>query len=186
MYHIQNTLPVVHQIRQAQYASISHPALDQNEDEVPARYEISSLRSSSLTRSPSPYTEHEHLIWYRGMFGTVALKKTSKYSQASGVGANGKIPIVSGTVWTFRPSFISYTFQLLYARSFSHVSRSLNIYPVLSKSDPIFSMCRDGDLLGLRTALSRQRVSPFVSDHEEGRTLLHVSTGFFYTWFPMY
>lgn len=182
MYHIQNTVPV-HQIRQAQYASNRHPALDQNEDEVSSRYEVSTLRSSSSTEISSPYTEQEHLLWYRGMFGTLTLRKTSKYTRASSAGANGKTPLVSGTVWTFRPSFISYTLQLLYARSFGRISRSLNIYPMLSNSDPIFFVCFDGDLLGLQTALSRQRVSPFVVD-ERGWTLLHVSTGFFHSWFP--
>ena len=178
MYHIQNTVPVVHQIRQAQYASIRHAALDQKEDKVSSKYEVSSLHSSNLTGSP-PYTEQEHLLWYRGMFGTVTLKKTSKYYQALNAGADGDMPLVNQTVWAFRPSFINYTLQLLYARSFGYVSRSLNVYPVLSESDPIFSLCEHGDLLDLQTALSRQRVSPFVTDHESGWTLLHVSTVFF-------
>ena len=169
MYHIQNTVPVVDQILQIQSASNVHPALDQYEYEVSPRCEVSTFPSS-------PYTEQKHLLWYRGMFGTMTLRKTSKYSQTPSAGANGERPLVSETVWAFTPSFISYTLQLLYARSFGHVSRSLNIYPVLSASDPIFSMCEDGDLLGLQTALSRQRVSPFVTDYESGWTLLHVST----------
>ena len=177
MYHIQNTVPIVHQIRQAQYASTLHPAVDQNEYEVSSGYEVSSLGSTNLTRSPSPYTEQEHVLWYRGMFGTMTLRKTSKYSQTPSAGADREIPLVSETVWAFTPSFISYTLQLLYARSFGQVSRSLNIYPVLSESDPIFSMCEDGDLLGLQTALSRQHVSPFVTNYY-GWTLLHVSAGF--------
>ena len=177
MYHIQNTVPVVHQILQTQSASTLHPALEQNEDKVSSGYEVSSLRSSNLRGSPSPYTEQEHLIWYRGMFGTVTLEKTSKYSQAPNAGANGKTTLISETAWTFRPSFIRYTLQLLYARSFGHVSQSLNIYPVLSEFDPIFSMCLDGDLLGLQSALSRPCASPFVTDYD-GWTLLHVSTGF--------
>ena len=170
MYHIQNTVPVVHQILQTQSASNVHPALDRYEYEVSPRCEV--------TFPSSPYTEQEHVLWYRGMFGTMSLRKTSKYSQTPSAGANGEIPLVSETVWAFTPSFISYTLQLLYARSFGHVSRSLNIYPVLSRSDPIFSMCQDGDLLGLQTALSRQLVSPFVTEHESGWTLLHVSTEF--------
>ena len=177
MYHIQNTVPVVHQILQTQSASNLRPALDQNEDEVSSGYKVSSLRSSNLTGSLSPYTEQVHSLWYRGVFGTVTLDKTSKYSQVPNPGANGRTTFVSETAWTFRPSFISYTLQLLYARSFGHVSRSLNVYPMLSNSDPIFYMCLDGDLLGLQTALSRRRVSPFVID-TTGCTLLHVNTEF--------
>ena len=175
MYHIQNTVSVVHHIRHAQSAATStlHPTLDED----PPRREVSSLCSTNIMGSSSPYTEQEHLLWCCGIFGTVALRKTSKYSQAPSAGAKEKIPLVSETVWTFRPSLISYTLQLLYARSFGHVSRSLNIYPVLSDSDPIFSMCWEGDLLGLQSALSKQRVSPFVTNCD-GWTLLHVSTAF--------
>ena len=178
MYHIQNTIPIIHRIWQAQDASNLHPALDQNQDEVSSGYEVSSLRSSNLTRCPSPYTEQEHVLWYRGMFGTMTLRKSSKYSQVPISGANGEIPLISETVWTFTPSFLSYTLQLFHARSFGHVSRSLNIYSVLSESDPIFFMCMNGDLLGLQTALGRRRVSPFVTDYESGYTLLHVRTVF--------
>ena len=177
MYHIQNTVPFTHQIRPAQSASTLIPVLDPNKDEDSPGHEISSLRSINLSRFPSSYTEHEHVLWDGGMFGTMTLRKISKYSQAPSARANRRTPLVSETVWTFKPSFISYTLQLLYARSFGYVSRSLNIYPVLSESDPIFRMCEDGDLLGLQTALSRQGVSPFVVDHEFGCTLLHVSTG---------
>ena len=176
MYHIQNTVPVVHQILQTQSMSTLYPALDKKECEVSPGYEISSLRSTPKMGSPSLYTEQECVLWYGGIFGTITLRKTSKYSQTVKAGASGKIPLVNKTVWTFRPSFISFTLQLLYARSFGYVSRNLNTYPVLSGSDPIFSICLDGDLSGLQTALSRQRVSPFVTD-ESGWTLLHVSAG---------
>ena len=177
MYHIQNTVPVVHQILQTQSMSTLYPALDKKEYKVSPEYEVSNLCSTPKMGSPSPYTEQECVLWYSGIFGLITLRKTSKYSQTVEAGASGKIPLVNKTVWTFRPSFISFTLQLLYAWSFGHVSRSLNIYPVLSKSDPIFSMCTNGDLSGLQTALSRQRVSPFVTDDEMGWTLLHVSTG---------
>ena len=170
MYHIQNTVQIVRPVKQAQSASLLH-------DDFP-RHEVSSLRCTHSRGSASPHTWQEHLLWYRGIFGTMTLRKISKYSQATSAGANGKIPLVNKTVWTFRPSFISYTLQLHYARSFRHISRSLNIYPVLSQSDPIFSMCEQGDLLGLQTALTRQCVSPFVTDYESGWTLLHVSTRF--------
>ena len=107
------------------------------------------------------------------MFGTVTLEKKSKYSKSS-ANAKGKRPLISEIAWTFRPSFIRYAIQLRYARSFGYISPSLNIYPVLSTSDTIFQICRDGNMLSLQTALSRNGVSPFVVD-SNGWTLLHVS-----------
>lgn len=79
---------------------------------------------------------------------------------------------------TFRSPFMSYAFQLRYTRSFGHISQSLNIYPVLSDDDPVFRMCQNGDLLGLQAALSRKGVSPFVTDTNQGWTLLHVGIEF--------
>ena len=173
MYHIQNTVPIVHQTQQAQSVSTLDSALDQSEDEESPGYEVSSSWFTKCITYASPCTEQEHVTWYRGMFGTMTLEKKSKYPKSS-ASAGRKKPLVSEMAWTFRSSFISYAIQLRYARSFGYVSPSLNVYPVLDRSDPVFDMCEDGDLSGLQAALSRNSVSPFVTD-PDGRTLLHVS-----------
>ena len=173
MYHIQNTVPIVHQIQQAQCVSILHSAPDQSEDDDSPGHKLSSLRSTNSMKHPSLSTKQERVTWYGGMFGTMILEKKSKYPKSS-ASAERKKPLVSETAWTFRPSFISYAIQLRYARSFGYVSPSLKVYPVLDRYDPVFDMCEYGDLSGLQAALSRNSVSPFVTD-SNGWTLLHVS-----------
>ena len=180
MYHIQNTVPIVHQIRQAQSVSTLPSAPSQNEDEDCRGHKVSiscSTNSIQYPSSPSSRSKQQHAQWYSRTFGTLNLQKKSKYSKPPSASNQGKTPLISETAWTFRPSFISYALQLRYARSFGYISRSLNIYPVLSYSDPVFKICINGDLLGLQAALSRKGISPFVTDFQ-GWTLLHVSTDF--------
>ena len=183
MYHIQNTVPIVHQIRQAQSVSTLHCAPALNEVEDSWGHEVSNPCSSNSMSHPSSYFKQEHVLYYNTIMGTMTLQKNSKYSKSPNASAKGKAALVSETAWTFRPSFISYALQLRYARSFGYISRSLNIYLVLSRLDPVFAMCREGDLLGLHVALSRKGVSPFVTDDWCGRTLLHVSVEFTNIWY---
>lgn len=173
MYHIQNTVPIVHQIQQAQSMSSLQSAASQCPDEKSSGREVSTLHCTNSMNNTCPSTKQEHVTWYGGMFGTMTLEKKSKYSKSS-ANAKGKRPLISEMAWTFRPSFIGYAIQLRYARSFGYVSPSLNIYPVLSTSDTIFQTCKDGNMFGLQTALGRNGVSPFVVD-SNGWTLLHVS-----------
>ena len=173
MYHIQNTVPIVHQIQQAQSVSNLHYAPGRNTDEISSEHELSILHSTKPMKHPCPSTKQEHVTWYGGIFGSMTLEKKSKYSKSS-ANAKWERPLITEMAWTFRPSFIRYAIQLRYARSFGYVSPSLNIYPVLSTSDTIFQRCKDGNLLGLQTALSRNGISPFVVD-SNGWTLLHVS-----------
>lgn len=174
MYHIQNTVPINHRIQQAQSISIFSSAAGHNGDETSPEHKTSSLRSTKIIDFLSLFTKQEHALWYRGVFGTMTLRKNSKYTKSPGPRAGRKTRLFSKTAWTFRPSFINYTVQLCYARSFSHVSRSLNIYPVLSGADPVFEICQIGDLLDLQVTLSEKGISPFVTDYS-GLTLLHVS-----------
>ena len=175
MYHIQNTVPILHQIRQAQSVSTLHSFPVPNGDGHSWGHEVSSSRATDLMKNPFPSTKQEHLLWYSGIFGTMTLQKKTNHSKSKNASAEGKAPLVSQVAWTFRTSFISFALQLRYSRSFGHISRSLNIYPVLSRSDTIFELCRSGDLLGLQTALSRKGVSPFVTDDGWGWNLLHVT-----------
>lgn len=176
MYHIQNIAPIVHQIRQAQSVSTFRSAPAQNEVEGSRGHEVSNCPTNSMTHRSS-YIKQEHVLYYNSIFGTVTLQKNSKYSKSLNASTEGNAPLINETAWTFRPSFISYSLQLRYVRSFGYISRSLNIYPVVSMDDPVIKMCRNGELLGLQAALSRKGVSPFVTD-VDGWTLLHVSTEF--------
>ena len=177
MHHIQNTVPIVHQSLQAQSMSTLHSAPAQNEVERCLGHEVSNSCSAKSMQYSCSRTKQEHTQWYSRTFGTLTLQKKSKYSKSPNASTEGKAPLISETAWTFRPSFISYALQLRYARSFGYISRSLNIYPVLSRHDRVFEMCRNGELLGLQAALSRQGVSPFVTD-ADGWSLLHVSREF--------
>ena len=151
----------------------SHYTPGQTPDEKSSGHEISTLHSTKSMKHPCPTTKQEYVTWSGGILGTMTLEKKSKYPKSS-TNAKGKRPLISEVVWTFRPSFIRYAIQLCYARSFGYISPSLNIYPVLSTSDTIFQTCKDGNILGLQTTLSRKGVSPFVVD-SNGWTLLHVS-----------
>ena len=178
MYHIQNTIPILNQIRQAQSACTLKFSTGQDEDEDFSGHKIPSLSSTNSMEHPSPSTKQEHVLWYKGIFGTIYHQKKSKCSKSTHTSAEGKAPLISETSWTLISSFVSYALQIRYARSFGHISRSFQIYPVMSHLDPVFELCRDGDLVGLQAALSMKRLSPFVTDDLLGCTLLHVSIKF--------
>lgn len=172
MYHIQNTVPIVHQIQEAQSRSTLRSASGQVEDENLSGHEVSSSRSTNNGKYSSPSTKEEHVIWYSGMFGNMTIRKRTKHSQPANAVAKAKTPLVSETAWIFRPTFLGRALQVSYVQSLGYISRSLRVYPMLSSQNSIFRMCRLGDLSGLQTALAEKRVSPFVTDFR-GRTLLH-------------
>lgn len=125
------------------------------------------LQGSSSINQGGPCFLIQWHVWLHSL-------QKSKCIKSPNASARGKAPLVSETAWTFSPSFISYTLQLRYTRSLGHISRTLNIYPVLSRNDPVFETCREGDLVGLQAVVSREGVSVFVTD-DRGSTLLHVS-----------
>ena len=176
MYQIQNTVPIVHQIREAQSMSTICSTPRHMEVEL-SGHEVPNPRSTNVMKHSFSSTKQEHMVWYRGMFGTMTLQKKSKRSQPANAVAKGKALLVSETAWTFIPFFVGYALELRYARSLGYISRSLNIYPVLSEDHTVFALCEEGDLSGLQIALIEKRVSPFVID-PHGWTLLHVIIGF--------
>lgn len=99
------------------------------------------------------------------------LQTKSKYI---GDDATKEDPVVTKKIWTIQPSFVSYVLEMSYMQSFGHVSKSLNMYPILKRGHHIFELCIDGDIKGLQVALSSGEISPYVLD-EDGGTLLHVS-----------
>ena len=174
MYHIQHTVPIIHHKRQSEPACSLQFTSCRSEDEDCQGYKAFNLRSTDTTKAPCPFTEEKHVTWYIDMFGIMTRKQKLKYTKSPRSDIEEKQHLVDEKVWTFRPSFLNCVLQLRYAQSLGHVSRSFNIYPMLSKSNPIFAICESGDLLGLQIALSANSVSPFVTD-TNGLTLLHVS-----------
>ncbi len=131
---------------------------------------LSNYRSSNLAKNNSPVSPETLVPYYRGVFGTVTLRKKMKYSNSR----TGKSSaVVSESAWTIQPFFISYMLELRYIQSFKQISRTLNVYPVMGHNDVVFRMCRSGDVQGLQELLSEGTVSPFASD-QWGWTLLHV------------
>ena len=63
--------------------------------------------------------------------------------------------------------------ELQYMQSFSHISRTLNVYHVLSHTEEVFSLCVHGEVESLQDVFGKKIVSPFASDIG-GWTLLHV------------
>jgi hypothetical protein len=130
--------------------------------------------SSTSTKASRPVIKREEVIWYRGIFGNVAVLKKARYSPALNSQIARKTPVIKEKLWRARPKLLSYALEMRYVQSFSHISRYLSIYPVLKRDAPIFLMCRAGNLEGVQDALSGGDMSPFVLD-QSGGGLLHVS-----------
>jgi hypothetical protein len=69
---------------------------------------------------------------------------------------------------------LGYYMSLSLRSSRCSISSSIQVDPVAdSWNNPIFDMCRRGDIVGVQMEFSRRNVSPFVRGHD-GTTLLHV------------
>jgi hypothetical protein len=84
-----------------------------------------------------------------------------------------KAPIVRETIWKARPSFMSYVLEIRFMQSFDQISRSLNVYPVVTFTSTIKDSLKTGDLRSIQVALSNARISPLAID-EDGWSLLDV------------
>jgi len=87
---------------------------------------------------------------------------------------------VAGRTMLFETSFIMVTpkilrrrFEMILGFQSGQISRTLNTYPVMSSGSSYFTMCRRGDILGVKAALGEGGLTPFVLD-EHGLTSLHV------------
>ena len=135
-----------------------------------------SLDSTSLhaRRSSQMFSKQSVATMYNGLFGTVTILKKSKYAGNSlGSRTVDAESISRETVLLLRPSFWMKHFELRFEESFGRISRTLNVDRVLDFEDPVFEMCRAGDIMGLHGAFRGGRASPDVVD-ELGMGLLHV------------
>jgi len=112
--------------------------------------------------------------WYNGILGSVRTHKKSTRSIYSSTTRQNQTEVVKEeSSIIINSSFLRRGLELLFLNSFGQISRSLNIYPVLMANDPIFQLCKKGDIDGMQVAFSGGCLSPFVLD-QYGSTLLHV------------
>ena len=154
--HEKPSLPIDFSHSASQHGRLDLPSLD-------------GRRSSGLVSKESVAT------WYNGVFGTVTILKKSKYAGNSlEVRTMDAKSIFEETVVFLRPSFWKKYYELRVVQSLSRISRTLNVDRVVDVEDPVFEMCRSGDIMGLDGAFRGGRASPDVVN-ELGMGLLHVS-----------
>ena len=147
-----------------------------HEDCVEVKYpqssQVTTCRPSNVAKAVSLVTKQTLVQFYQGLLGTLTVRKKMRYGRDHL--AIGEPAFISETTWMIRPSMMSYALEFQILQSFRHISRTLNVYPVLRSSDEVFSMCKDERIEDLQTLFGKGCVSPFVSN-EHGWTLLHVS-----------
>ena len=159
---------------------------------------ISSANSSSLLK-PSSSTSHNRgsrllsldageplrtvsktnvMTWYNGILGNVTIQKWSKsVSNALNAHIANARSTSEEMVIVLRPSFLRNHFELHFVESFGHIPRTLNVDRVVDYRDPVFDMCRSGDIIGLHSAFCEGRASLYTVD-SWGTSLLHVGNPF--------
>lgn len=129
-----------------------------------------STSSGSALRIAS---KQQNTYWYQGVFGVVTIREKWISTRRLGSRADGK-PVPAQKVLTVISPFLRRAFELYFDTSFSSVPRALRVYQMVNSDAPIFTMCREGDIDGVQTAIANGTYSPFIVDHQGGRTLLHV------------
>ena len=113
-------------------------------------------------------------ILYSGVFDDINVQKSTKFTSRS---RNSSLlrrkAITESKATMFTPAFFKIALELRVTSSLGRVSRTINWYLMLDRSDPIFKTCRTGDLQGLQVTLSSGSVSPLDVD-EFDQTLLRV------------
>ena len=118
------------------------------------------------------------MTWYNGILGTVTIQKRSKsVSNALNIHVANARSTSEETVIVLRPSFLRKYYELHFTETFGHISRTLNVDRVVDHEDPIFEMCRFGDITGLHSAFCEGRASLYTVD-STGWSLLHVGNPF--------
>ena len=111
---------------------------------------------------------------YHGFFGTVTIHRKSKYVGSSPKTRRVDVKSMSEEkAILLRPAFSKYHYELRSKNSLGSFSRTLTVDRVVKNGDPIFRMCRSGDILGLIGAFSGGRASPDMVN-QGGMGLLHV------------
>lgn len=77
------------------------------------------------------------------------------------------------TCIVLRPSFLRNHYELHFVERFGRIFRTLNVDRVVEYKDPVFEMCRTGDMTGLYGAFCAGRACPDTVN-PMGTGLLHV------------
>ena len=118
------------------------------------------------------------MTWYNGVLGSVTIRQKSKsVSNALKVRVANARSTSEETVIILRPSFLKNHYELHIVESFGHISRTLNVDRVVDYKDPVFEMCRAGDIAGLNNVFCGGKASPYTVN-PMGTGLLHVGNPF--------
>ena len=121
-------------------------------------------------------TRKQVLTWYNGIFGIVTVKKKSKFANSAlNISSVFTESMSEETGIILRPSLFKNCYKLHFMETLGNISRTLNVDRVVDYKDPIFKMCRSGDILGLEDAFRSKRASPDMVN-PMGWGLLHVSS----------
>ena len=158
--------------------SSAKPSLLVNSSSSTSQNKESSLLSLDAKQPFQMVSKANVMTWYNGILGNVTIQKKSKsVGNALNVRVANARFTSKETVLLLRPSFLRNHYELHCAESFGHISRTLNVNRVVDYKDPMFEMCRSGDITGLHGAFCDGRASPYtVNSTETG--LLHVGDPF--------
>ena len=133
------------------------------------KHAVASATSSSAFHITS---KEQTMLWYRGVFGVVAIREKWINTKRIGSRTNGRT-ISTQKVLTVTSQFLRRAVELYFGTSFTSVPRALRVYQMVNRGAPIFQMCGNGDLEGIQDEFANGTFSPFVVN-ERGWTLLHV------------
>jgi hypothetical protein len=127
--------------------------------------ELVKIRKTSALAEFSSYQDIGQKVW------AVSVRKNargSKFTNEEREGCLTKEYVLNISLTT-----LGYYISLVLRSSHWSISSGFRVDPVADGQDPIFMMCRRGDITGVQMAFSERKVSPFVRS-QYGETLLHV------------
>ena len=130
-------------------------------------------------RQPARSVTKERIqTWYEysGILGSVTVQNKSRFAGLDIRVVDAK-SVSEEMVVILRPSFLNHYYDLRRMKNFSRISWTLNVDCVVDYKNPVFEMCRSGDILGLYGAFCGGRASPDMVN-PLGMGLLHVSNLF--------
>lgn len=147
-------------------ASINESGLSIRQDEDRAVVSTSSASAFHIT------SKEQNTVWYRGVFGLIAIREKRISTRRLGSRIDGK-PVSTQKILTVTTPFLRRAVELYFGASLVSLPRALRVYQLVDMDAPIWDMCRKGDLDGIQDGFANGSFFPFVVDNL-GWTLLHV------------